>query len=52
MESVKEVIEFINDWIEREARYEERANEIGDETLANDCHRRIFTLQLLLNNIE
>lgn len=49
--SVEEIISFINEWIERERKYELKAEKAQDMALASDCHRRIFTLQLLLSNI-
>lgn len=52
MDSVMQVIKFIEEWIEREEIYEQNAIARGDPVIAHDCHRRIFTLQLLLGNIK
>jgi hypothetical protein len=49
--TAEQMIEFVQHWVERERQYEINAVEKGDKDLANDCHRRIFTLNLLLINI-
>lgn len=50
--NAEQIIKFIKDWIERELRYEKTALENGREDIASDCHRRVFTLELLLSNIK
>lgn len=52
MQTVPEIVKYINEWIERENSYLERAILRKDLELAHDCHRRIFTLELLLSNIR
>lgn len=50
--NAQEIFEYIKQWIEREEKYEKTAIERGDVDLAKDCQRRIFTLKLLLGNIQ
>lgn len=51
-QSTADVVKFINEWIERERYYEEKLSLKGDHRLAEDCSRRVFTLELLLTNIH
>ncbi len=52
MKSKEDIIAYIYEWIDREEGFEKKAKETGNTHIEQSCEARVFTLQLLLSNIE